>query len=201
MLSSEILSARFPDPVLDAQSVFRAVMDGLSRPGLVQTFVMPVQAPAPLTPELAALALTLFDPDTKIWLDEPLSAVPDIAQWLAFHTGAPLADAPEEADFALVADARRLPPLAGFALGSSEYPDRSTTLVMQMEALSGGVPLQLVGPGIKEAVEIAPLGLPGDFSAQWTDNRAAFPRGVDLLLVANGQLIGLPRTARIVSEG
>jgi alpha-D-ribose 1-methylphosphonate 5-triphosphate synthase subunit PhnH len=30
--------------------------------------------------------------------------------------------------------------------------------------------------------------------AQWADNRELFPRGIDLLLVADGQRDGLPRS-------
>jgi alpha-D-ribose 1-methylphosphonate 5-triphosphate synthase subunit PhnH len=39
--------------------------------------------------------------------------------------------------------------------------------------------------------------MPGDVVAQRAENRARFPRGVDLLLVASGEVIGLPRTTRV----
>ncbi|MEO8526725.1 MAG: phosphonate C-P lyase system protein PhnH, partial [Caldimonas sp.] len=81
-----------------------------------------------------------------------------------------------------------------------EYPDRSTTVAVTLPALDGGRALTLRGPGIKDSRTIAPAGLPDDFIAQWRANRAPFPRGVDLLLVANGHMLGLPRTTRI-TEG
>ena len=43
----------FADPVLDAQRVFRAVMEALARPGSLQPLSDLPDVPAPLTPELA----------------------------------------------------------------------------------------------------------------------------------------------------
>jgi len=40
-------------------------------------------------------------------------------------------------------------------------------------------------------------GLPADFAAQWAENHAAFPRGVDAYLASADALVGLPRTTRI----
>jgi alpha-D-ribose 1-methylphosphonate 5-triphosphate synthase subunit PhnH len=40
--------------------------------------------------------------------------------------------------------------------------------------------------------------LPPDFAAQWSANRALFPRGIDLLLVSGADIVGLPRTGRLV---
>jgi alpha-D-ribose 1-methylphosphonate 5-triphosphate synthase subunit PhnH len=87
--------------------------------------------------------------------------------------------------------------LADFDQGTDLYPDRSTTLALAIQSISGGPNLTLTGPGIDGSITIAPQGLPADFLAQWTENGAQFPRGIDLLLVADGQLIGLPRTTRI----
>ncbi len=79
--------------------------------------------------------------------------------------------------------------------GTDEYPDRSTTVVLAAGLNETAVVLK--GPGINgELRTILPLPA-GDFLAQWADNRARFPRGVDLLLVRNGTVIGLPRTTRI----
>jgi alpha-D-ribose 1-methylphosphonate 5-triphosphate synthase subunit PhnH len=100
-----------------------------------------------------------------------------------------------------VSDAAALPALSRFALGSDEYPDRSTTIALAVTSLAGGPVLTLRGPGIKEARTIAPAGLPEGFLGQWADNRALFPRGVDVLLLSGGQVIGVPRTTRLSTEG
>ncbi|MBL8595601.1 MAG: phosphonate C-P lyase system protein PhnH [Devosia sp.] len=185
----------FADLVLGAQSVFRAVMEALARPGTQQSIASDVLPPAPLTPELGAVALTLCDHDTLVWLDPVLAANEAVTQWLAFHCGAPLTADIGAAAFALVSDVALLPALDRFGQGSDEYPDRSTTVVLAAGA--DARPVTLKGPGIKDQFTTE-LPLPGgDFIEQWAENRARFPRGVDLLLVRTGTVVGLPRTTRI----
>jgi alpha-D-ribose 1-methylphosphonate 5-triphosphate synthase subunit PhnH len=194
---SATLEAGFDDPVLGGQRVFRAIMDALARPGTVQAIVFDATPPAPLTPELAAVALTLCDHDTPVWLDPALLEADAVCEWLAFHTGAPLTTEPTDAAFALVSNADLLPSFERFAQGTDEYPDRSTTIALALPSLTGGAALTLRGPGIKGEAVIAPSGVPEDFLAQRADNKARFPRGTDLLLLAAGQVIGLPRTTRV----
>jgi len=193
------LDGGFDEPVLGAQTAFRAIMDALANPGQPQALT-PVTIGAGLAPELAAVALTLCDHDSPLWLDPALAGNDGVVSWLRFQTGAPLATDPGKAQFALATDAAALPAFERFALGTDEYPDRSTTIALALPALDGGTPLTLRGPGIRDVAHIAPTGLPHDFVAQWAANRDLFPRGVDLLLVADGQVIGLPRTTRI-TEG
>jgi alpha-D-ribose 1-methylphosphonate 5-triphosphate synthase subunit PhnH len=185
----------FADLVLGAQSVFRATMEALARPGQPQGIGTDAAPPAPMTPELGAMALTLCDHDTPVWLDPVLRTSEAVTAWIAFHCGAPITDDISEAAFALVTDAALLPRLDSMGQGTDEYPDRSTTVVLAAGLNETAVVLK--GPGINgELRTILPLPA-GDFLAQWADNRARFPRGVDLLLVRNGTVIGLPRTTRI----
>lgn len=195
------LEGGFVEPVRDAQRGFRALMEALANPGIIQQLDLALTPPAPLTAELAAVALTLCDHDSPLWIDRQLIESASVSAWLRFHTGAPLVTDPGAAHFALVTDTANLPPLNQFALGTDQYPDRSTAIALALPSLRGGVPLHLRGPGIKNAVTIAPVGLPGDFVAQWLENREQFPRGVDLLLLAEGEVMGLPRTTRIAAEG
>src|SRR5258708_15561303 len=64
------LPAGFADKVLSAQSTFRSVMDAMARPGSVARIVATTGAPAVMMRGTAAIALTLFDHDTPIWLDQ-----------------------------------------------------------------------------------------------------------------------------------
>jgi alpha-D-ribose 1-methylphosphonate 5-triphosphate synthase subunit PhnH len=195
-----VIDGAFADPVMQSQSVFRALMDALANPGTMQKLAVPRAIGTSMTPELVSTLLTLSDHDTSIWLDEVLRSEPANLQFVSFHTGAPVVVEPGRAAFAFVSSVQALPPLDQFDPGTQEYPDRSTTIVLAVPALSGGPALSLRGPGIKDEVHISPLGLPGDFVGQWESNRALFPRGVDLLLVADGHVMGLPRTTRI-AEG
>lgn len=192
------LAARpgFGDPVHDAQAVFRAVLDALSRPGRAVTVPAEMPVLPPFEPAALAVCLALADPDTPLWLDPPLRR-PDIEAHLRFHAGCPLTDGMAEASFAVVADPRRMPPLDAFALGDDQFPDRSTTVIVQVPALCGGDGVVASGPGIPHPIAFAPAGLPGAFWTWAARNHALFPRGVDILFACGRELIGLPRSSRL----
>ncbi|MFX9600755.1 phosphonate C-P lyase system protein PhnH, partial [Acinetobacter baumannii] len=71
---------------------------------------------------------------------------------------------------------RAMPPLAAFSLGSDEYPDRSTTLILQVPDLTGGNAWTLGGPGIRDRAALAIAGLPDGFRDQVIENHLGFPR-------------------------
>ncbi|MDQ0455869.1 phosphonate C-P lyase system protein PhnH [Rhizobium paknamense] len=190
------LAGGFADPVFDAQAVFRAIMDAMAHPGTLAVIGVKLQPPAPLGPAAGAVMLTLCDHDTPVWLTPGLVQA-GAGSWLSFYCGATLTDEKTEAAFAFIERSAVMPPLSGFAAGSADYPDRSTTLAVEVEALEGGTPLRLTGPGIRDEAVIAPLGLPELFLAQWSANHALFPRGVDLILTCGTALVALPRTCRI----
>jgi alpha-D-ribose 1-methylphosphonate 5-triphosphate synthase subunit PhnH len=194
------LDGGFADPVLQSQTAFRAIMDALANPGTPQKLVTPPSIRSSISAELASILLTVSDHDTGIWLDDPLRSDASVLKFVNFHAGAPIVRESGRAVFAFATSAEHLPRFDQFNLGTQEYPDRSTTIVLSVEALTGGAQLITRGPGIKDHGHISPVGLPGDFVAQWADNRELFPRGIDLLLVADGAVMGLPRSSRI-SEG
>ncbi|MGK9167580.1 phosphonate C-P lyase system protein PhnH [Inquilinus limosus] len=195
LLDSTALLPGFADPVLGSQSVFRAVLDALARPGRSVACPEPVTAPEPLGPAMAAVALTLVDLDTPVWLDPALST-PAVQSFLRFHTGAPVVSDPAAAAFLFVADSAFLPRLGGLSLGEDRYPDRSATLVVEVPALDGPESGRFTGPGIKMAEPARITGLPGWFREDWAANGAAYPLGVDLLLTCGDRMLGLPRTTR-----
>jgi alpha-D-ribose 1-methylphosphonate 5-triphosphate synthase subunit PhnH len=198
------LARGFADPVHDAQGAFRTLMDALARPGRIGRLASDLSPPAPLTPELAAVALALTDADTPVWLDAPLRAEPAVAAFLRFHTGAPLVANPGQAAFALIADPAHCPPFTEFAQGTPAYPDASATLILAVDTLSdedGQILSEqgFAGPGIRGTARLAAGPLPADWAARWAANHAGFPLGIDCLFVAPGRLAGLPRSARPVA--
>ncbi|CAN5135731.1 phosphonate C-P lyase system protein PhnH [soil metagenome] len=190
----------FANPVASSQSVFRCVMNALARPGSVQSVTDTVTAPRPLMSAAAAVALTLFDHDTPIWIDRHFAAESGIASWLRFQTGAPITPEAARAAFALIYSGAALPDFETFALGTPEYPDRSTTLVVQVDSLTEGEGLVLSGPGIRGASSLNAVGLPSDFIERMQANSALFPRGVDLLLVCGNALVALPRSTHVAAK-
>jgi alpha-D-ribose 1-methylphosphonate 5-triphosphate synthase subunit PhnH len=195
------LPAGFADRVLSAQSTFRSVMDAMARPGSVQRIVAVTGAPAAMMPGTAAIALTLFDHDTPLWLDPPMSETLDVTKWLKFHTGAPVLADSSICHFALIGDPSALPALDRFALGSNEYPDRSTTLILQVESLTRGERFELRGPGIDGTAVVQAAIQPADLFERLEINQTLFPRGIDVVLVAGDVVVAIPRTTRLVAKG
>jgi alpha-D-ribose 1-methylphosphonate 5-triphosphate synthase subunit PhnH len=195
------LPAGFTDKVLSAQSTFRSVMDAMARPGSVQRIASATGTPVPMMHGTAALALTLFDHDTPLWLDAAMSATPDVERWLKFHTSAPVLSDSSASDFALIADPAALPSLDRFSFGTLEYPDRSTTLILQVDSLTGGPALELCGPGIDGSATLRAAIQPSDLFARLSINATLFPRGIDVVLVAGDTIAAIPRTTRLAGKG
>ena len=195
------LAPAFADPVDNAQAVFRAVMDAMARPGTAQPLAPALAPPAPLSRGAGAVALALLDYESPFWLDETLARQPDVTQWLRFHTGAPVARDAKDAAFAFFADPASVPDFESFAPGTAEYPDRSTTLVLQVAQLSGPETMTLRGPGIAGERAFAITPCPADLVARLQRNHALFPRGLDLLFVTTDAVAAIPRSTRVTSGG
>jgi alpha-D-ribose 1-methylphosphonate 5-triphosphate synthase subunit PhnH len=186
-------AAAFPAPVLASQASFRAMMDAFARPGTVQRLPRAVAAPSPMSAGAAAVALAMLDYETPVWLDAALAGA-RVADWIRLHSGARVTSEPAEAAFAFIADPAHAPAFDVFSPGTPEYPDRSATLVLQVEAFGSGDGLLLSGPGIADVRNFSAQPLPGDFQARLAANRALFPRGVDVVLVSPEAVAALPRS-------
>jgi alpha-D-ribose 1-methylphosphonate 5-triphosphate synthase subunit PhnH len=198
MTSTQVLAGSgFAEPVLNSQEVFRTVLDCLARPARPLKLETDLVPPPHLARGAAALVLALCDGDTPVWLDAGLRSG-DVSGWIAFQTGAPVTTAPSTAAFGIIGDPARMPQFEDFAQGTQEYPDRSTTLVLAVEAIGEGEEFAFSGPGIVGVSHVKITGLPSRFRQWWQSNTSRFPRGVDLVLVApDGGIVGLPRTARL----
>ena len=192
--SAAAVTPGFRDPVFQAQATFRALLDALAEPGIERA--VDGIATAPLPPVTAAVIATLADFETTLWCDAALRT-PEIAAWLAFHTGAPLVADPARAAFALIGAAETCPAFADFALGTDVDPSTSTTLIVAVDGFDAGRRFRLAGPGIEHPRDVTIAGAPRDLAARLAANGALFPRGVDLILAGPTSIMGLPRSTRI----
>jgi alpha-D-ribose 1-methylphosphonate 5-triphosphate synthase subunit PhnH len=194
--SLDALVRGFDDPVHDAQTCFRVLLDALSRPGTVHSIDVALDDQALRQWPAAAYAalLTVADFSTPIWLARQDDA---LAQAIRFHTDAPLAEAPDAAAFVYVDDAASLPAPDVFALGTPEVPQASATLWIRVDALEGGRPLTLTGPGIETSARVAPLGIDDSFWRARAALAAIAPCGIDCYLVCGRSVMGIPRTTRV----
>jgi alpha-D-ribose 1-methylphosphonate 5-triphosphate synthase subunit PhnH len=182
------------DPVHETQAIFRAMLTALSRPG------QPVQLPhaafgAPANPWVAAALLTLVDHETTLaCVDEDATET-----FVRARTGARKAPL-EAADFVLLEAAALSPAIARTVKrGSFAYPDDSATLLIDVAANSERWLYATSGPGIAGTRTTELPFAPALVDALQEVN-AQYPCGVDVLSIdAQGQLVGLPRTTRIVS--
>ncbi|WP_316298220.1 phosphonate C-P lyase system protein PhnH [Clavibacter michiganensis] len=186
----------FGDATRGAQAAFRALLDALAHPTRIQPLTGPAEAPAGLGPGLGAVALTVLDEESALWLDPRRAADDEVTSWLTFHTGVRLVTAASDADFVL-ADPASLPPLAALAAGTDEEPHRSATALLDVRDAAGTMRIRAEGPGIDgHAIADAPWADEGFLDA-WRANGERFPRGGDLLLVDAGSVAALPRTTRL----
>jgi alpha-D-ribose 1-methylphosphonate 5-triphosphate synthase subunit PhnH len=186
------MTSAFAEPSLDSARTFRRILTAMSQPGTIQDIACGPAPPAPLTPAMAALCLTLADMDAPLWVEKSLPR--QARDWLRFHCGCPLVEDSGQAQLACVLKAETMPALAEFPQGLPEYPDRSATLFIQVAGLGQGPAVSLTGPGIKDRQILKVEGLPGWFWDKWQDNAAGFPLGVDVIFLAQGRVAGLPRS-------
>jgi alpha-D-ribose 1-methylphosphonate 5-triphosphate synthase subunit PhnH len=210
--SMQSMVAGFDNEAFGSQAVFRVALQALSHPGQILTMPMDAQLPQSGHGAAALLLLGLLDADTTVWMSESL-AQSDAAEWLRFHTGCVCVSDPHEAQFLWLAQGQDQgngqgqghdpiwPSLAQLRQGSDAYPDQSATCVIEVQSLqasaSGWV---LQGPGIATQQALQVQGLAADFQAQWADNHGRFPQGVDVFLTTPTQVVGLPRTTRILNS-
>jgi alpha-D-ribose 1-methylphosphonate 5-triphosphate synthase subunit PhnH len=188
--------AAFRDPPREAQAVFRTVMESMARPGRIFPLHAGFMPPSPLLPAAAAILVALADFETPVWPDRALADTGAVGEFLRFHTGARLVAEPRDAAFAVIASPAGMLPLASFAQGTLDYPDRSATLILQVEDLrSEG--WQIEGPGVHGCTHFGAAPLPADFATQLAENHGRFPCGVDLIFAARDAIAALPRSTRL----
>ena len=184
---AEALSGGFADAPVQSARAFRAVLEAMARPGTIRP-VEGAAPPAPLSVAAGAMLLTLCDGTTPLHL-AGAADTRAVRDWVAFHIGAPLTGA-DEAAYAL-GRWEELQPVTRFRIGRPDYPDRSATLIVEMERLTNHGPA-LTGPGIEAATW---LNLPE--TAAFRANRALFPLGFDTIFTAGGRIAALPRSTRV----
>jgi alpha-D-ribose 1-methylphosphonate 5-triphosphate synthase subunit PhnH len=185
----------FNDYPMDSQAVFRLALEAMSKPAQAIPFDFGAlfKTAPPLPRAVAALALTLADHLTPVWLSPSFAATEN---FMVFHTSAPIVRDPEKAALVLAASQSELPPLSLLSQGDPRYPDRSATIVLAgvLDDPSPGLSLLASGPGLAEEIIFEGHGLTEAFVDQWALNRASYPLGLDVILAGNASLAGLPRS-------
>jgi alpha-D-ribose 1-methylphosphonate 5-triphosphate synthase subunit PhnH len=192
-----MMLAAFAHPVFDSQRNFRELLQAMARPAAPRIVPVLAAAPAPILPATMAVLLTLCDADTALWLQQPNDAV---ASHLRFHAGVRLVQEPADADFALITEPSSMPALSQFAHGELRYPDRSASLILQVDGFHDNAGRRFAGPGIRDEEQLAIDGLPAAFWQQRAAMSAQLPLGVDLIFICGERMVALPRTTRVLED-
>jgi alpha-D-ribose 1-methylphosphonate 5-triphosphate synthase subunit PhnH len=184
----------FSDPVLDSQRSFRDILYAMAYPGRPVALGVDLRVPGPLHQAAGAVCLTILDMETPLWTDLPEASV--AVDWLRFHCGCPVVQDPSKAAFALITRGEFLTSLDPFNHGEDAFPEKSTTLIVQVSDLhSGSGSSSIRGPGIASFERLGIHGLKKEFWKAWRINHGLYPLGVDLLFSAGTTLVALPRTS------
>lgn len=213
------VGAGFFHEAFGSQAVFRSALQALSHPGRCIAVEHDAELPAHGNAAAAVFLLAMLDADCSLWLSPSLQGS-QAALWLRFHTGCQLAEHAAQAQFLWVGAGDPLPALQSLRQGSDECPDQSATCLVDVGDLFAHINTEvnaevnaevdtknktkaaaqhwkLSGPGIREQAQLSVVGLPDDFTVQWSHNHASFPRGVDVFLATRDCLVGLPRSTHI----
>jgi alpha-D-ribose 1-methylphosphonate 5-triphosphate synthase subunit PhnH len=198
------------DAVFDSQAVFRALLDGMARPGTVR--LLPRRdrrCPVGACQRLAASLLTLLDHEVTFAVVPGAGGAGGaggedadhrLTNYLVLTTGARVTSA-GEADFVVALGP--WPPGLPLDLrhGTAAFPDEGATVLALAPdpGLAGDGPtVALAGPGVRPG---ATARLAGLTRADVTDLAIANgepPRGVDLILMdPGGRFLCLPRSTRL----
>lgn len=181
-----------------ATFAFRAILDAMANPGrILPPPEMPSDLP-PLSAPAAAVLLSLLDSDTPVYVD-PSLATDDLVERIRFQTGARFVGL-AEASFAVLPASALAAAAEEAGIGTPEYPDRSATLIVEVDAFDGPVAARLAGPGIPGAATLAPNEIdPAGWDAL-IRNAALYPLGFDTILTAPDGFAALPRSTKILLE-
>lgn len=186
-MQGEALSGGFADAPHESARAFRGILEAMARPGTIHA-VGGAVPPSPLSIAAGVALITLLDTTTPLHLAGRADC-PAVRDWVTFHIGARLVAAEDSAFAVGTWDA--LQPVTRFRIGEPDYPDRSATLIVEMERLTTHGPC-LTGPGIETATW---LSLPE--TAAFRANRALFPLGFDCIFTFGNRLAALPRSTRV----
>ena len=196
------------DDVFDSQTVFRILLNAMSRPGVL----VPMKEcayrsqPAGFLPPVLSIMKTLCDHRVSFSLGSAGSR-PDWVRYLEVNLATPFRG-PSEADYVIFDGAGFEGDFSLLKRGTLEFPESSATALLcvgrlesQPAELDSGVTLLLSGPGVKTSVSISVSGLDPRYLEERARANRFYPLGIDIFLVdERGRVAGIPRTSK-VGEG
>lgn len=184
----------------DIQNGYRKVLDSISRPG---DYVNLKNESKSLESVLMFLAVMLLDGEVSFSLVGNHSE--ELSKKIIQFTYSKIDDY-KEADYIFiredVSDIEKLKIIKDCKSGTLIDPQKSATLIIQVEDLKVGERVSLKGPGIRGSKEIV-IPLSKAIINERRNKNIEFPLGVDLVIIDKKlDIISIPRTTEItIMEG
>ncbi|MFH0256704.1 phosphonate C-P lyase system protein PhnH [Vibrio rumoiensis] len=217
------IAAGFGDTIHDSQYCFRQLLTAMSQPGTLVELNL-AQGFGCMMPASTQVLLALADNSTPVWLSNGFANDIAIRENLNFHLGCailssqkgagPLSGIQQKPSFGVISQQDMANfdwSQTSFFVGCEEYPDRSTTVIVEVAGLStvpcslsesDGEPpvvLRLSGPGIEHEARVVVQSLSSTAISAMLSQRKThkFPLGLDFILVSGEQVVALPRSTTV----
>lgn len=215
-----VIHAGFGDTVHDSQYCFRQLLTAMSQPGTFVDLNL-VQGFGDMMDASTQILLALADSSTPVWLSTQFEHDEVAKANLSFHLGVELLisqqeDSQKKASFALIGvdDMAKFDwAKAQFYVGNEEYPDRSTTVIVEVSGLSDQAtnhPLSSQSSSPCMTLRLSGSGIEGESLISIESNSSQslqamlshrknnrFPLGLDFILVCGSKVVALPRSTKV----
>lgn len=181
----------FDDRVPASQHTFRVILDAMEHPGQLFTIRENPYAPDVFNSATAAACLTLLDSEKALWTDIDWES-PAIS-WLQFGCGSCIVTEPSMANFSIITKPATMPSLNYFRIDRYEYPEKATTMVVQVNDILPAPDNNFSTIIRDKTVRLEFKGVTESFWYQWQQLSQLYPSGIDIFFTCDDVLTALPK--------
>lgn len=178
------------------QRTFRTLLNCFARPGTVGQLEHRYSV-AGLYTETVTVIFSLIDSEVSF---QTVGEQIEINQQIRALSGGQIK--PEHmADFVIVphsaTEQQQLDTISSAKIGDLVDPQKSATIIVEIDETTPAIPIELTGPGIEEA-EVIKMNISKELLALRDSKNKEFPLGVDFIFIErSGHVIALPRTTKV----
>ena len=185
----------FDGPAVGSHQTFRAILAAMENPGQLVTIRENPHAPDVFNTASAATCLMLLDFETTVWTDIDWRS-PAIG-WLQLCCGCSVVTESCMANFAIITKPANMPALDYFRIDRNEYPERPTTMVVQVDDILPAVYEHYSNSFVDNTARLEYKGVADIFWDQWSQLSLLHPLGIDIFFTCDDVLSALPKMKRI----
>lgn len=178
------------------QRAFRTLLNCFARPGTASELERDYSVEG-LYAETITVCMTLLDGEVSF---QTAAECQEINQAVRVLTGGQIKPL-EQADFIIIPHGTKkeqlLEAIEAAKVGDLIDPQKSATVIIELDEMTPTMTAQLMGPGI-ETVEVVELAICEELIALRASKNKEFPLGIDCILIEqSGRVMALPRTTSV----